>query len=177
MQGTFSELDKNSGEIIAFEKSVCNLTKKEQIATCEFVSNIVEKEAENYDEMWKRRDIWFPNLVFCPSVERDLKNLEMAYIHQVWKKLRELDNYAEKYGEECFNASLLNHVTPESDKTLQMYEKEHTFYDEDGKAYTMSWHSRFTGIAGRIFFLPKYQKNKILVGYIGKKLKNANYST
>lgn len=154
LQGTFIELDENIGNIIESEKM-----------------------ADNYEEMWKQREKWFPNLIFSPSVEKNLRNLEMSYIHQIWKKLKELDDYVRLHGEERFDASLLNHATPETDKTLQMYEEEHTFYGEKGNAYLMGWHLRFTGIQGRIFFSPKYQENKILVGYIGKKLKNASYPT
>ncbi|MFR3320511.1 MAG: hypothetical protein ACLTSZ_04235 [Lachnospiraceae bacterium] len=35
-----------------------------------------------------------------------------------------------------------------------------------------SWHMRFTGIPGRIFFVPGYEPERMLVCYIGKKLKN-----
>ena len=59
---------------------------------------------------------------------------------------------------------------------MQKYEKEHTFCDENGRAFLVSWHMRFTGIPGRIFFVPNYELNKILVCYIGKKLKTLKYN-
>lgn len=177
LKGIFVELDENDGSIIESEKIVSNLTTAEQIKVCKILDVAIEKVAENYEEMWEQRERWFPNLVFSPSVEKDLKKLEISYIYQIWKKLRELDNYVRFHGGKRFDANLLNYATPETDKTLQMYAKEHTFYDEKGMAYLMSWHLRFTGIAGRIFFLPQYQGNKILIGYIGKKLKNASYTT
>lgn len=43
--------------------------------------------------------------------------------------------------------------------------------------YLASWHMRFTVIPGRIFFIPQYKDDKILVCYIGKKLKNVSYPT
>lgn len=177
LNGIFVELNENDGSIIESEKIISNLTTAEQIKTCKVLDAMTEKIAENYEEMWEQRERCFPNLVFSPLVEKDLKKLEISYIYQIWKKLRELDNYVRFHEEERFDASLLNYATPETDKTLQMYEKEHTFYDEKGRAYLMSWHLRFTGITGRIFFFPQYQGNKILIGYIGKKLKNASYPT
>lgn len=58
--------------------------------------------------------------------------------YQIWKKLKELDNYVRFHRKERFDASLLDHATPKTDKILQMYEEEHTFYDEKGMAYLMS---------------------------------------
>lgn len=46
-----------------------------------------------------------------------------------------------------------------------------------GVEYLASWHMRFTVIPGRIFFIPQYKDDKILVCYIGKKLKNVSYPT
>ena len=46
------------------------------------------------------------------------------------------------------------------------------FYDIDKKSYLAKWHMRFTGIPGRIFFVPNYSKETILICYIGKKLPN-----
>lgn len=65
----------------------------------------------------------------------------------------------------------------ESLVTLDKYKKEHTFIDELGVEYLASWHMRFTVIPGRIFFIPQYKDDKILVCYIGKKLKNVSYPT
>ena len=66
---------------------------------------------------------------------------------------------------------LLSKTTPESEETLKRYKKEHTFRDEAGNDYVASWHMRFTGIPGRIFFIPDYSAEGMLVCYIGKKLK------
>ena len=55
--------------------------------------------------------------------------------------------------------------------------KESFFRDENGVEYEASWHMRFTGISGRIFFVPDYTDTEMLVCYIGKKLPNATYPT
>lgn len=125
----------------------------------------------SYEDLWEKRGVFFPKLSFCPSVERDLKQLEISYIHQVIRKLLELELYCEKNMDKPFRKELLSKTTIESEETLRKYEKEHTFTAIDGEKYVASWHMRFTGIPGRIFFVPDYSRDKMLVCYIGKKLK------
>lgn len=60
---------------------------------------------------------------------------------------------------------------------MEMYQKQHTFRDENDVEYQASWHMRFTGIPGRIFFVPDYTDAAMLICYIGKKLPNASYPT
>lgn len=129
----------------------------------------------SYGELWDKRKELFPNLAFCPSVERDFQKLETMYLTQVMRKLRELNGYAGSYGGGPFLPERLSKTTPESEETLKQYREEHTFADENGNQHVASWHMRFTGIAGRIFFIPGYRENQILVCYIGRKLPNASY--
>lgn len=129
----------------------------------------------SYEELWRKRGELFPHLVFCPSVQRDLRQLETMYLAQIMRKLLELNHYAGLYGAEPFQPGLLSRTTVESEETLKQYKKEHTFTDETGAEYIASWHMRFTGIAGRIFFLPDYHDGRFLVCYIGKKLPNVTY--
>lgn len=130
-----------------------------------------------YEELWERRSRLFPHLRFCPSVRRDLENLEKSYIRQIVKKLSELEEYSSKYPGLPFRPEHLTKTTPESDTTMEMYQKQHTFRDENDVEYQASWHMRFTGIPGRIFFVPDYTDAAMLICYIGKKLPNASYPT
>ena len=130
-----------------------------------------------YEELWERRSRLFPHLRFCPSVRRDLENLEKSYIRQIVKKLSELEEYSSKYQGLPFRPDHLTKTTPESDTTMEMYQKQHTFRDENDVEYQASWHMRFTGIPGRIFFVPDYTDAAMLICYIGKKLPNASYPT
>lgn len=144
------------------------------------IKTILERESTfcvySYEELWRRKDEIFPHLSFCPSVEDNLDRLEKFYMDQVIKKLLELEQYCMKYGNGRFDASLLTKTTLESRSTLEKYETEHTFSDNRGEKYVASWHMRFTGIPGRIFFVPEYGgKNGILICYIGKKLPNVTY--
>lgn len=129
----------------------------------------------SYDELWRKKGELFPHLSFCPSIQRNFRQLETMYLSQIMRKLMELNRYAESYEGGSFQPGLLSKTTPESEETLRQYRKEHTFADETGTEYIASWHMRFTGMAGRIFFVPNYQDRQFLVCYIGKKLPNVTY--
>jgi len=128
----------------------------------------------SYDELWERHQELFPHLKFCPSVEKNMKILEKSYLDQVVKKLLELETTA---AQGIFDPSILTKTTTESEATLEKYKKQHTFTDNENNEYLAKWHMRFTGIPGRIFFVPDYKKDCMLVCYIGKKLPNITYPT
>lgn len=159
---------------------VTNVYEKGQIEKYD-IKCILRKEdsfqIQSYEELWLRREELFPHLRFCPTVEENFRELEYFYLHQIVKKLIELERYCVDQAGMRFDAALLTKTTPESPGTLARYEKEHTFTDEKGTAYIASWHMRFTGIPGRIFFVPEYKKDIILICYVGKKLKNLSYPT
>lgn len=174
--GQFYVLDADLEE----EVEVKNLYQYNQIAKSDIL-NILKKQSKirvnSYQELWEKREHYFPHLKFCPSVEKNLKNLEMIYVDQVIRKLCELELYCAEQLDGPFDAGKLSKTTPESEATLKMYHKEHIFSDENGNKYLASWHMRFTGIPGRIYFVPAYQKNHMLVCHIGSKLPNVNYRT
>ncbi len=162
------------------ETEIPNVFEKEQLH-CSPVVEILKAantvKIYSYEELWARKEQLFPHLCFCPSVEYDLKRLETFYLPQIIRKLRELDNYCRENTDVIFQPGSLTKTTTESDSTMKKYKKEHTFLDEDGTEYTATWHMRFTGIPGRIFFVPQYRSDCMLICYIGKKLPNVSYPT
>lgn len=135
------------------------------------------KSVKSYEQLWEQREELFPHLCFCPSVEGNLSSLQISCLDGIVGKLLELERYCTNFGDKIFDPSKLTKTTGESLATLDKYRKEHTFIDERGIEYLANWHMRFTGIPGRIFFIPQYEDDKILVCYIGKKLKNVSYPT
>lgn len=135
------------------------------------------KSVKSYEQLWDQREELFPHLCFCPSVEENLSSLQISCLDGIEGKLLELERYCTNFGDKIFDPSKLTKTTGESLVTLDKYKKEHTFIDELGVEYLASWHMRFTVIPGRIFFIPQYKDDKILVCYIGKKLKNVSYPT
>lgn len=160
--------------------SLKNVYCREQLDEIDIQKNFYKKEIEaikTYEELWKQRDQLFPHLCFCPSIEKDFSVLQISYLDGIIKKLLELEEYCVNFAGKIFDPSKLTKTTLESESTLNQYKKEHTFIDEKGIEYLASWHMRFTGIPGRIFFIPQYEQDKILICYIGKKLKNVSYPT
>lgn len=162
------------------EARVKNVFCKEQLE-CDYVKEVLRSRGNlnvwSYEELWKRRGELFPHLSFCPSVENDLDSLEKVYLAQILRKLAELECYYVEHGNGRFQPELLTKTTMESKATMEKYEAWHTFTDEGGEAYVASWHMRFTGIPGRIFFIPQYKEVGMLVCYIGRKLPNVTYPT
>lgn len=163
----------------AAKSAIINITDIEQLKSIE---QILKKEKEivliyTYEELWNRREELFPFLDFCPSVEKNMRGLQRGYLEQVYRKLSELNEYCKNYGKKPFDKELLSKTTPGSEKTMQQYEEEHTFIDNSGKKHVVTWHMRFTGIPGRIFFELPDKNGKILVCYVGKKLPNVEYPT
>lgn len=160
--------------------TIKNVFSAEQLNADEIQALIDQHDSikvASYTELWQRRGELFPHLNFCPSVKRNLECMELVYIQQVMKRLIELEKYCSIRENRNFEPSALSKTTLESESTLKKYKEEHTFIDESGIPYIASWHMRFTGIPGRIFFIPEYRENSILICYIGKKLPNVTYPT
>lgn len=180
IDGTFISLPNDTDKHV----SVLNIYEKEQLGEEESLriirKNVVPITIVSYEQLWIQKERIFPNLEFCPSVEKNLQNLQLSYINQIIRKLSELDKYCEKYKGMPFDNDQLSKTTVETGRTLKQFKKEHTFYDKYKVPYLASWHMRFTGIPGRIFFVPQYKKQgkeeKILICYIGSKLENATYN-
>lgn len=100
----------------------------------------------DYQELWNKKEIMFPHLKYCPSIEKKLYMLDKQPIKQILSKLKSLDEYAQNLETNPFGFADHNKITPESPVTLDKFRKEHTFRDENGNYYLASWHMRFTGM-------------------------------
>lgn len=158
---------------------VCNTSSPEQFKT-DIIESITKRLrislAADYNSLWNNKEMLFPHLVFCPSIANNFSKLQVSYILQIYSRLEELEHYFSTWNLK-FDFTQLKNASPESDSTLKEFEQEHTFRDVNGDSYVASWHVRFTGIEGRIFFIPYYKERKALICYIGKKLPNVTYPT
>lgn len=136
--------------------------------------DLLDKFLIGKDILQKRTQI-FPNLVFCDNALRQLRSMNNPVIvRQVCIRLMELQEYfSEQHS--SFDKDELKNATLESKSTLKYYEAEHTFRLPDGRYKIFSWHIRFTGIEGRIFFLPDVKNKICYIGHIGSKLPNVTY--
>lgn len=123
------------------------------------------------------RDKFFSNLIFCENAVKQLNTLiNPIVIRQVVKHLKDLQDYISKC-DSSFDKNALKHASPESESTLNKFRNAHTFKLPNGSDYTFSWHLRYTGDNGRIFFFPDTQKKVCYIGYIGRKLPTVKYPT
>lgn len=125
------------------------------------------------EDLWDKRKLLFPNLIFCENVKAQLiNNTEIIHINQIFKKLFILQKYFENYDGNFDKDEIPTKTTVDSQETLKRYGNDRKFRTPDGKELIFSWHMRFTGnFAGRIFFYPDNSCNKCYIGHIGKKLR------
>ncbi|NET15044.1 MAG: hypothetical protein F6K08_20545 [Okeania sp. SIO1H6] len=126
------------------------------------------------ETLWKSRQEFFPNLIFCEQVEQQLQNLNTGnpMFQQVKKRLFELEQYCKTWKTGAFNKNILpSKTTPESDLRIQQFRQQLTIKCPDGKERLFNWHLRMTPGAWRLYFSEELGPGKIIIGYISLKLK------
>ena len=121
-------------------------------------------------ELWIKRNIVFPELIFCEIVSSQIKNLNQGNIEfrQIIDRLTELNQFCENWPvNSAFDPSqFLSYVTPESATRLKDFKKELTITRPDGIVELFSWHARYTPGAGRIHFTYDTSSRKLIIGSI-----------
>ena len=121
--------------------------------------------------LWEYREEVFPNLLFGPGVEADLK--EYASLFQtIVGKLVDLDRSAGEWKAEGGPAPRWRtKVTPEDADQMKnaAFRATRRFPSHDGARRTFEWHARF-GSSGRIHLRFDRQSREVEIGYIGPHL-------
>lgn len=127
------------------------------------------------ETFWERREMLFSNIIFCSSVESDLKKIGGTYLTVIKNKLAEFDRYLSanwkggdfKYSDANLKSSL--NISPESKKTMDQdkYYNQRLFSLPDGRRVCFELHIKTSGNL-RFHFYP--ENKKIYIGYIGKHL-------
>lgn len=121
--------------------------------------------------LWENREVVFPNLVFGPGVEANLK--EYASLFQtIVGKLVDLDRSAGEWKVEGGPAPpWKTTVTPESKSLMANPElsQARVFLSSLGTRETFEWHAHF-GSSGRIHLRFDPESREVEIGYIGPHL-------
>lgn len=128
-------------------------------------------------DMWTRRNELFPSLDFCDSVRSQVEQLKGGdpHLKQVRDRLFELQTYCDSWREGPFDINgVATKITPESRATLDAYGAERTFMCPDGRNHTFSLHARLTPGAWRLFLSPQAGERRIVIGYVGQKLRTVS---
>ena len=175
--------EANLYDLIRDESSkvqVYNLTSSNQLDT--YFEKIEQRKLEivtSYktgSELLKDIGKLFPSLIFHKNAMDQLKSqVEPQHIPTICRKLLDLEEYFSIWdGKEIKETDFKTKMTPESNATLEMYKKEHTFSFEE-KDVIVSYHLRYTGnIPGRIYFYPDAGSLKGLVCSLTTKLKTVS---
>lgn len=146
-----------------------------------------EQDASNYrhsrlrilsnETFWDNKDEEFPNLIFCESVEEEIKGLtNPSHFKRVVEIFKEINNFLSR--EKISSCDKIRHnlpirMSPESEATMNKYSKERTFMTPDGYK-TFNFHIKI-GDSLRIYIIEQKGTNKLYVGYIGKHLPTCKF--
>ncbi|NES04047.1 MAG: hypothetical protein F6K22_15130 [Okeania sp. SIO2F4] len=173
-----TELDENE-QLTDYSEKIVHASRSSHVKQhTEWIKNRIENKLFDRqvdgETLWERRQEFFPNLIFCEQVEQQLQSLKTGdpILQQVKKRLLELEKYCQTWQTGIFNPNLLpSKTTPESDSRIQQFRQPLTIKCPDGKKRLFSWHLRMTPGAWRLYFSEYLGPGKIIIGYIGLKLK------
>ena len=119
---------------------------------------------------WENRQAVFPNLVFGPDVESNLKG-QARLFSTIVGKLKDLDRSAREWRDEDPEPPWKTKVTPERKEKMKnrSFREARMFRSHHGTREMFEWHARF-GDSGRIHLRFDPISREIEVGYIGPHL-------
>lgn len=177
LEMTYTYLDID-GDILEEIVTVTHASHKDHIIEhANWIKQYIQKEINDGLSICQNREELFPHLLFCESALEQIKHLPHndPMVQPVRKRLLELDFFCENWHSGTFNANAFtSKVTPESSVTLGMYGQERTFRCPDGDDRTFSWHARLTPGAWRLYFYPDIQARKLIIGYVGPKMRTVS---
>lgn len=177
LEMTYIYLDID-GEILEEMVIVTHASHKDHIIEhANWIKQYIQKEINDGPSICQNKEEMFPHLLFCESAIEQIRHLPHndPMVQPVRKRLLELENFCENWHSGTFNANAFaSKVTPESPVTLGMYGQERTFRCPDGDDLTFSWHARLTPGAWRLYFYPDIQARKLIIGYVGPKLRTVS---
>ncbi|MFI5839005.1 hypothetical protein ACIA8K_04720 [Catenuloplanes sp. NPDC051500] len=123
----------------------------------------------NGPALWAVRNDLLPNLRFLPRVEDDLARLQPALLPSVWRLLAAFEGAVAGRDTSSPQAPTWPvKVTPEHEQRKRL-----CYFDDPAAGGTMAFdtHARFTPWAGRMHFRWDAAAGKVVIAYIGDKLR------
>ena len=160
------------GSIQEASETIDNLTRSAHaLPICErHRANL--RQFANSAALWESREEAFPNLVFGPDVEYNLKTLDSSTLSIVVKRLSSLDESAREWTDTGGTIpSWKCRVTPESQRVRNNPDllNARRFKSHQGAQELFEWHARF-GSSGRIHLRFDPGSYEVEIGYIGPHL-------
>jgi len=125
-------------------------------------------------DLWNRRQEFFPYLILCGEVEKQLTKLgiQSKYFDQIIERLKRLNNYVRDWIEGSYSDDEVKQygltASGESPGTLSKYGRLRRFKLPNGERKLFEKHIKTGDL--RFHFYPDNEAKIIYVGYIGKHL-------
>lgn len=175
--GTYVTLEQDDKQV-----SVENCCSEEQLAT------LGDKEkartrllVSSGKELWEKRALLYPHLCFCDCVQEQLEEARVSlHIQMIMKRLQALEDYFKDF-EGRFDKNDMGYGCRRESETVEKNDdlrRLRVFRTPYGIEEFFGWHISFAGnFPGRIHFIPDIEHRLGIVGYIGKHLPTAKFST
>lgn len=130
-------------------------------------------------DLWERKEEFFPHLVLCGEVEKQLTGLGIhsKFFDQIIEKLKRLNEFAQNWQSGSYSDHVAKQygldVSGESEGTLQKYGRQRKFRLPNKKKQLFEKHIKTGDL--RFHFYPDEESNTIYVGYIGSHLSTVKF--
>jgi hypothetical protein len=167
-------VDENE-ELVTTNESIIHASRSDHAREhADWIEKRTRKEIRNGLDLWQRRGVLFPHLLFCDAVEKQLQSLltEDPMLWSVEERLSQLENASQTWISGAVDQNTIPCKTSlESESRLKKFSQELTIKCPDEKERLFSWHVRMTPGAWRLHFCTELGPGKIIIGYIGPKIK------
>jgi hypothetical protein len=167
------QIDEN-GELIEESVEVIHGSQKNHVLEhANWIQKRQQTGVADGLELWNRRAELFSSLEFCPRVSQQIESLvDPKMLRQVVRKLFELDELSKSWTDGALNLdNLPSKASPESESRLKEFKEQLNIQCLDGEKRIFSLHVRMTPGTWRLHFCTESGPGKIIIGYIGPKIK------
>ncbi len=173
LQLEVTPVDEND-QLVTINENIIHASRRyHAIEHADWIEKRTRKEIRNGLDLWQRREVLFPHLLFCEAVEKQLQSLltEDPMLWSVQERLSQLENASKIWISGAFDQNTLPCKTsPESESRLHKFRQELTIRCPDENKRLFSFHVRMTPGAWRLHFSTELGPAKIVIGYIGPKI-------
>ena len=137
------------------------------------------KSLQKSRDLWELRYEFFPHLVLCGEVEKQLTHLgiQSKFFAQIIEKLKRLNEYAKNWQNGSYSDTKAKQygldVSGESEGTLKKYGRQRKFRLPNKKKSLFEKHIKTGDL--RFHFYPDEESHTIYVGYIGSHLSTVKF--
>jgi hypothetical protein len=138
------QIINDNDEIVEESVKICHASRTAHISkNLDWIKKRTRIQPTDGRELWQKRVEFFPNLIFCESVEKQLQSLSNGnpMLRQVVKRLIELEEACNCWTSGSFDREWIpSKTTLESETRLKQLKQQLTFTCPDGEKRLFSLH-------------------------------------